>query len=246
MVPMSALPYVEEEKTMLDKLRTRGHWELVYRPLPFKERVSSSKDLWDIVEKCAVELGGWRFPYVKDVAGELTNGRPFRDAEWVGQIHQWEHHLEVWRLYTNGQFALATSVSWDWRDESGWWPVRAGEKWQFNERIGVGHIAQMVMQIFVFCSRVAQTALGDEKLHIEIRLRPTQGRRLFSDFPNRMLGEYYKADINQIERRYELSPLELLAQTDGLIAAAVESIFNEFGFKPSANILKEFIAEVRK
>jgi len=69
---------------------------------------------------------------------------------------------------------------------------------------------------------------------------------LFSDFPNRMLGEYYKADINQIERRYELSRLELLAQTDGLITAAVESIFNEFGFKPSANILKEFIAEVRK
>src|SRR5262249_3496008 len=245
MVPMSDSPYLEKEKVMLDKLRLRGYWQLVYRPEVFKERVTTSKDLGEIIEKCAVELGGWRFPFVKD-AGELTNGQRYREADFLAQWHRWEHHIEVWRLYTNGQFALATSVPWDWRDESGWWPVKPGEKWQFNERIGVGPIVQMIARMLIFWSRLAETALGDEKLHIEMRLNRTHGRRLFSDFPNRMLSEFYKADINHIERQYDISRLQLLAGTDSLIADTAASIFKEFGFAPSASILKEFIAEVRR
>ena len=231
---------------MLDKIRTRGHWELVFRPLPFKQRVTSSVELQGIVEKAALEFAGWRFPFVKDRDRDLKNGRRQREADWIGQLHQWEHHLEVWRFYTSGQFVVTTSVSEDWRDQSGWWPVKPGENWQPNVRIGVAHITQMLLQIFLFCSRLSESAVGDEKLQIEIVLKPTEGRRLYSDFPRRMLHEFYKADIAEVRLRSELSRVELLTKTDDLVAASSERIFKEFGFQPSPTIMKEFVAEVRQ
>jgi hypothetical protein len=209
-------------------------------------RVQQLKELLPLIEKSAIELGGWRFPFVPDRAGELKNGQRHRDEDCVGQIHRWEHHLEVWRFYGSGQFALATSVGWDWRDESGWWPVRDGEEWSPNSSIGIGHIVQMLLQTFLFASRIAETPAGDEKIEIEVVLAPTMGRELFSDFPRRMLLPGYKADIDRIRVPVEVTRTELLASVDDLAAATANQVFGEFGFKPMANILKELVAEVRR
>lgn len=191
-------------------------------------------------------MGGWRFPFVPDRQGELTNGQRLRDEDSIRQVHRWEHHLEAWRFYRTGQFGVATSVGWDWRDQSGWWPVRDGETWNANSVIGIGHIVQMLLQIFLFASRIAESTAGDEKLDIEIVLAPTLGRELFSDFPLRMLRPGYKADIDRIRLPMDVSRTELLASTDDLTASAATRVFGEFGFKPAPNILKELVAEVRK
>src|SRR5690349_21135000 len=119
---MSTPAYSAREKALLDQIRTRGHWEMVYRPIPFTTRLDSSIELLPLVQQCVVDLAGWRFPYLPQQPDELAENR-YRQADWLGQTHRWEHHLEVWRFYTTGQFAVATSVSWDWRDESGWWPL---------------------------------------------------------------------------------------------------------------------------
>lgn len=238
--------YFAAETALLTELRSRGHWEVVIRPRPFKQRVTDSKELLQIIEKSAIELGGWRFPFVPDRPGELTNGQRFRDEDSVRQIHRWEHHLEVWRFFRTGQFALVTSVSWDWRDQSGWWPVRDGEKWKANSAIGIGHIVQMLLQIFLLAGRMAESSVGDDRLDIEISLAPTLGRELFSDFPRRMLLPGYKADIDRIRLPIEVSRTELLASTDDLTANAANRVYGEFGFKPAPNILNELVAEVRR
>jgi hypothetical protein len=152
----------------------------------------------------------------------------------------------VWRFFRTGQFALLTSVAWDWRDQSGWWPVRDGEKWEANSAIGIGHIVQMLLQMFLLAGRMAESAAGDEKLDIEISLAPTLGRELFSDFPRRMLLPGYKADIDRIRLPIEVTRTELLASIDDLTAATANRVFGEFGFKPTANILSELVAEVRR
>ena len=100
--------------------------------------MTDSKELLPIIEKSAIELGGWRFPFIPDRPGELTNGQRFRDEDSVRQIHRWEHHLEVWRFFRTGQFALVTSVSWDWRDQSGWWTATLSFS-GISTTIGVGN-----------------------------------------------------------------------------------------------------------
>lgn len=238
--------YAAAEAAVLTELRSRGHWEVVIRPRPFKQRVSDSKELLQIIEKSAIDLGGWRFPFIPDRPGEPTNGQRFRDEDSVRQIHRWEHHLEAWRFFGTGQFALVTSVSWDWRDQSGWWPVRDGEKWKANSAIGIGHIVQMLLQIVLLAGRMAESNAGDDRLDIEISLAPTRGRELFSDFPRRMLLPGYKADIDRIRLPIETSRTELLAAPDDLTATTANRVYAEFGFKPAPNILKELVAEVRK
>ena len=238
--------YSQAEASLLIELRSRGHWEVVIRPQPFKQRIADSKELLQIIEKAAIDLGGWRFPFIPDRPGELTNGQRLRDEDSVRQIHRWEHHLEVWRFFRTGQFALSTSVAWDWRDQSGWWPIRDGENWTANSAIGIGHIVQMLLQTFLLAGRMAESTAGDEKLDVEISLAPTLGRELFSDFPRRMLLPGYKADIDRIRLPIEVSRTELLAGVDDLTAATANRVFGEFGFKPMANILKELVAEVRR
>lgn len=238
--------YAAAEAALLAELRSRGHWEVVIRPQPFKQRVTDSKELLQIIEKSAIELGGWRFPFVPDRPGELTNGQRGRNEDSVRQIHRWDHHLEVWRFFRTGQFALVTSVSWDWRDQSSWWPIRDGELWEANSAIGIGHIVQMLLQIFVLAGRMAESSAGDERLDIEISLARMLGRELFSDFPRRMLRPGYKADIDRIRLPIETSRTELLANPDDLTASAANRVFGEFGFKPAPNILNELVAEVRR
>lgn len=95
--------YPAAEAALLAEVRSRGHWEVVIRPLPFRQRVTDSRELLQIVEKSAIDLGGWRFPFISDRQGEQTNGQRFRDEDSIRQMHRWEHHLEVWRFYGTGQ-----------------------------------------------------------------------------------------------------------------------------------------------
>src|SRR2546428_11248079 len=44
----------------------------------------------------------------------------------------------------------------------------------------------------------------------------------------------------------ELTRTELVGSVDDLTAATANRVFGEFGFKPMANILREFVAEVRR
>lgn len=239
-------PYLEAEKERLAQIRSRGHWELVVRPDSFKERVTTTRGLFGIVEKSSLDLGGWRFPFVPDRPGELVNGRRHVDTRWVGQLHRWEHHLEAWRVYTSGQLALATSVAWDWRDESESWPVNGKyETWARNTKIGIGHIVRMLLQIFVFCSKLSETPAGDESLHVGILLAPTEGRALFSDLPRRVLVPVYKADVDRVVLNCHVSRLDLLSKVDDLTAEAAHRVFEDFGFKPNPSIVRELIAEVR-
>jgi hypothetical protein len=120
---------------------------------------------------------------------------------------------------------FATSVACDWRDQSGWWPVRDGEKWEANSAIGIGHIVQMLLQMFLLAGRMAESAAGAEKLDIEISLAPTLGRELFSDFPRRMLLPGYKADIDRIRLPIDVTRTELLASVDDLTTATANRVF---------------------
>ena len=124
--------------------------------------------------------------------------------------------------------------------------MKGGEVWKPNEKIGIGEIVQMLLQIFMFCGRLAETAAGDDVMHIEITLAPTEGRSLFSDFPLRHIYSGYKADVDRIFLKYELPRVELLARLDALTAEASTCVFEEFDFKPSASVIRELIAEVRK
>src|SRR5207302_263360 len=110
-----------QEQTTLAKLRTRGYWHVVIRPTSFEERhISDSADLFPIVEKNSVQLRGWDYPHID------IRRPPDRGSDWVGQECDWEHEIEVWRLYQSGQFVHDFALAGDWRDQSDFWPAEPG------------------------------------------------------------------------------------------------------------------------
>jgi hypothetical protein len=237
--------YLTAEKQLLDKIRTRGHWRVVFRPQVFKQRITSLKQLFVIVEEKRVDMGGWRFPFIPDHPSDLKNGQRHIDKDWVGQIHVWEHHLEAWRCYSSGQFSCITSMPWDWRDQSGWWPAEMTPGWKPNAVVGILHIAQMVSQALEFFVRLGETPLGDEQLHFEIVLGHVQNRQLFPDSPRRILGPDYRSNLDSIPVQRDISRAELIARLDDVTAESISEIFSGFDFKVAPSVLDSLIAEVR-
>src|SRR5438552_1882314 len=101
------------EAELLAKIKTRGYIDVAIRPATFVEERVGRADLFDVVNKCKVSLRGWDFPHIN------RNDDPHIDIDWVGQSYQWEHQLELWRLYRSGQFVSISGIPNEWRDESG-------------------------------------------------------------------------------------------------------------------------------
>ncbi len=79
--------------TLLEKIKSRGHWRVVIRPGRFVEkRIQEISTLYPIIEKTSVNLRGWDFPHVD------THPNPKIDVDWVGQESEWEQFLEIWRF----------------------------------------------------------------------------------------------------------------------------------------------------
>lgn len=112
---------VAQALTVLEKIRTRGHWRVVIRPTKFEENhIPSDSDLFQIIEWKSVRLRGWDYPRID------YKSQPLRGADWVGQEYEYQDEIEVWRLYMSGQFIRSFALAEEWRDYSTRWPPEPG------------------------------------------------------------------------------------------------------------------------
>ena len=58
---------MQETSTLLEKIRSRGYWRVVIRPLTFKrERIARLQDLFPIVQRCTVPFHTWwEYPQIE-------------------------------------------------------------------------------------------------------------------------------------------------------------------------------------
>ena len=81
------------------KIKSRGYWEVVIRPLKFeKERLESLKDCANLVLENKVRLRGWDYPHVSSKYGVQSGDN------WVENVTDWSSYEEFWRMYQSGQF----------------------------------------------------------------------------------------------------------------------------------------------
>lgn len=77
---------------LLDRIRSRGFWRINFQPRVLVETKSSLVECRDIVERSAVSLRGWQYPYVPvkqdDQQGSLPSGEFFE--AWI----DWWNHIE--------------------------------------------------------------------------------------------------------------------------------------------------------
>lgn len=225
---------------LLEKIKSRGHWQTVIRPMKFVgKRIRDIRALYPILEKTSVHLRGWDFPHLDRHANLHI------DVDWIGQESEWEHHLEVWRFYQSGQFMDIAGIPHDWRDQSGFWP--ADEKGGPGRRMSVGDALFRFTEIFEFAARLSLTEAGDDQMNVRITLVGLQDRSLVVEDPRRApLFADYKASLDEFPYEVELARTDLAADPREFALKAAIELFLRFGWEAREDVLREYQAELRR
>jgi len=220
---------------MLERLRSRGYWQVLIRPQTFLEkRVDDISALLPILSKCTVRLRGRDFPHID------TRSRPRIDLEWVGQECEWHHHKGVWRFYRSGQFIYILAMGVDWRDVSSFWPP--DQSWRPMALLGVGDTILTFAETMEFASRLALTEAGDERMHIDVKVANLEGRLLYVDSHRDRwpFHSEYVAMIRDYPFSLDASREELVANHKEYAIEASRQIFKRFSWEASREILQDW------
>lgn len=225
-----------DSKSLLAKIRTRGHWEIVIRPSSFRKNRIKRDALFNLVANAQVKLHGREVPMIdRDTKLHI-------DVEWVGLNTQLAHFLELWRMYMSGQFISITAMVFDWRDESTWWPPTKG--WAPNAFLDVQDTIAHMTVATEFACRLSKAMEGTEGIEIAVKMGRSNGRELLLNSPLRLpLRERYVATVETIPVSREVSSLELAGKTKELALDMCAEIFTFFGWSPPTHILGDLQKE---
>ncbi len=210
---------------LLDKIRSRGHWQVVIRPHTFDEqRIPDLSDLYPILQRCSVQLRGWNFPHLD------YRTQPHRDIDWISQEFQWMeyHYLELWRFYRSGQFIHIAGISSDWYNQS-----------HPKTFLEICDTIFRFTEIFEFAARLAFTAASDDFMHVSITLSGLKDRDLRLEEPDGIWRDTpYQAKITEYPYSVNVPRAELIARPNELALAAAGELFKRFNWDPPPGVLR--------
>ena len=215
-----------------EKIRSRGHWEVVIRPAEFQGDLVPYQNLEEILRQAVVRLRGWPVPALDPrepmIQGDACLGQDI-DATMVT-------HVEAWRFWTSGQFSQLRSVSADWREGQESTRVPRG----FDSVIEVWEILYYLTEVFELATRLSLSPAGAETMVVEATLRRLANRGLVVGQRDR--GEFvepYRSTLPEFTRSLTLRREELVAQSRSLALAMSLEFFLRFGWNPSLEQLKD-------
>ncbi len=221
-----------------EKIRSRGHWNVVIRPASFVVDRIPYETLDEIIPSVAVRMRGWPVPYANEGRHELLHG-----PDWVGQDVDAVAvaHFEAWRLFASGQFVQLRSVSADWRSEGERTNVPAG----LNSVIEVWEILYYLTEVFELAGRLALGPAGDETMVVSTELKHLENRGLVLGLQGRVpFLDPYKARVPSLAFEVELSREGLVAGGRHAAAEMSRDYFLRFGWKPSVDQVLELQREL--
>jgi hypothetical protein len=222
---------------LIDKIRSRGYWDIAIRPESYKSDRVAYADLDDIIISSVVRMRGWPVPFV-DHREPLLRGQ-----SWVGQdvdALSVGHH-EAWRFYTSGQFNHLRAVSADWRHES---EISPGSP--RNEKvIEVWEILFYLTEIFELAARLALSPAGNETMNVDVGLNGLQGRGLIVGQRNRAeFFQPYRTSEDDLRQRTLVSRQDLVAKPREHAVDMAHEFFSRFGWKPALDQLADHQREL--
>ena len=219
---------------LLNKIRLRGHWQVVIRPHTFDEqRIPDLSDLYPILQRCSVQLRGWNFPHLD------YRTPPHRDIDWIGQEFRGEehHYLELWRFYQSGQFIHIAGIRSDWYDQSHLRPPANGRI--PGAILDIGDTVYRFTEIFEFAARLAFTEASDDFMHVGITISGLKGRVLKGEGPDGgWNATSCRAEITEYPYSVNVPRTELIARPNELALEAAGELFKRFNWDPAPGILR--------
>jgi len=225
-------------RTLLDKVRTRGHWIVRIHPTLYRpDRVARLEDLEQAVRDSAVALRGWDFPHY-----DLGEPRK-RSAGYVEQSVDWEYCVEFWRAYKSGQFVSIAGLLEDWRDQSTIWPP--SQDWRSGATLGIQETIFRIVEIYEFAARWSRSLEIEDSLVVACTLRGLQNRTLKAGPGRRPFFGAQTCSASEWSHSLTYSPAELLAQARELAIPPAVALFEVFGWNVSPDAIREVQRELR-
>jgi hypothetical protein len=213
----------------LDRIRSRGYWRINFQPLLLLEEKLSLGECRDAVERNAVKVRGWQYPYVPvkndDQQGSLPSGE-FLEA-WI----DWWNHIEYWRLYRSHQFLHYLALREDWFAESDWEKDKA-KVITPGQALGTARTIWQITEIFEFLSRLGRGGFYPSGAIISLSLENTEGRQLWVDDPQRMpFLDEKKTGAARIEIKREMSSTDFSTEGAEIARSVLTELFDHFGWR---------------
>ena len=217
---------------ILEKIHTRGYWEVIIRPFEFKkDRIADISKLVPLLEKNNVRLRGWSFPFVD------IHNKPHVDIDWVSQDLDWDHHLQSWKIFQSGLFAYVSGFWVDWRDQSSFFP--ASKNWRPNSLFGVADTLFFFTEVFEFAARLSLSEAGDESMVVSIKACNLKDRKLYlDDAPMFGILQPYVASIEAYPYEKKLTKQELIADSKEQALMGCCELFKRFNWNVSIDELR--------
>jgi hypothetical protein len=220
---------------IVEKIKTRGYWRVVIRPLEYEPaRIQNILLLPKVIRECSVQITGWDFPHVE------SRQEPAIGKTHVEQAVDWEHYVQYWRIYQSGQFVFLGGVWNDWRDQSTLSPPP--RNWGNETRLGVGDTAVTLLEVFEFATRLTSSAAGGDVMHVEVGLFGLQNRLLWLDAVNRVpFSLQYRSSISEWSQTLQLTSVELLGASEQRPLGIARELFRRFGWDADVGLLSDMV-----
>lgn len=228
---------------IIEKIKSRGYWKVIFRPLIYEERLFPLLRCRDIVEKNAIQLRGWDYPHFPRRRGEDTGLEPGNNY-YQGWI-DWRSHKELWRMYQSGQFIHYRGLWEDWDDEDSW--IAQGNKMPKMLNLGVAHTVYQITEIFEFLLGLVMEGIYKGGVKVLISLFNTRHRKLWLENRQRvpfMVERITGADY--IDFKNEYNEKEIVDSSSELAVKTILHIFQRFEWIPSKDLIKKDQEELLK
>lgn len=218
--------------TILEKIKTRGHWLINVRPTVYNAALLPHQDLQPILRRSVVSLRGWEFPYI-DYSVAIRNL-----LASIEQESEWSSYLEAWSFHRSGQFIDLCGFPEDWEEQSVTGFLEPNGTIA-GQRLGIGEVLYRFTEIFEFASRLAITEAGTEETYISIVLKGLNGRRLYNDGrQGNPLFRTAETGMDEFPFSRAYSRTDLIATPRELALDVATEFFGPFGWYPPRELLK--------
>lgn len=227
------------KSNLVETIKQRGYWRVNFQPTIVAVKLPNLAECKNIVEKNAVSLRGWQYPFFPDSTNEKY-GLDTANLYYQGWIDV-GMHKEFWRMFQSGQFLHYAALREDWFQEDSWSGDLA-QRVKPMTCLGVtGSTVYQLTEIFLFLSRLAQHGLYDEGVNVAITLANVRGRHLWLEDPMRIgFSVEYRTDAENIKFQNSYNKTDVIERPDDLALEATRFVFDRFGWhNPPIDTLKQ-------
>lgn len=206
-------------KAVLEKIKSRGYWEVNIRPLKDVEgRFRSLDDCASKVIASKVTLRGWDYPHISRRNGIINY------SDYIENLTDWTQYKELWRMYKSGQFIHFFGCREDWlRDRYAIFSSEGG---------GLEFLMTLFSftEIYEFAARFSKDNFP-EGLEITITLNNMRNRRLVTLDVGRFLSDNYRCREEKIELKRIVNIDEFISQRSNYAIKDLIQVFEIFNWK---------------